>query len=119
MASMRPFLNTNNLFIKEITAGVSKQAVVSSLQAFCARTQGLVVVPVDYDSGATMGMAYMNFNCKEDGGLWGRVWGPSFLQPIKDAAGHIQQMVTPMQQAQQLLQEQQTPATAAPEKWCW
>ena len=77
MASMRPFLNTNNLFIKEITAGVSKQAVVSSLQAFCARTQGLVVVPVDYDSGATMGMAYMNFNCKEDCGLWGRVWGPS------------------------------------------
>ena len=64
---MRPFLNTNNLFVKEIQAGVSKQQVVNELQKHCPRSQGLVVVPVDYDSGATMGMAYMNYNSKEDG----------------------------------------------------
>lgn len=58
-----------NLFVREIDTGLSREQVVAELSKVCPPAAGRVVVPVSDSTGGVLGIAYLNYTSAAEGGL--------------------------------------------------
>eukprot|EP00803_Ostreobium_quekettii_P009167 evm.model.scf_268.4 EVM.evm.TU.scf_268.4 scf_268:80320-82434(+) len=66
LQSMEDLLNRKSLFVRDIDPSIPKFDVKSDLTPVCPKDVGLVCVPVDPNTQATLGYAYLNFKTSPD-----------------------------------------------------
>jgi hypothetical protein len=66
--SLEPYLNRKAICIKDIDNSLSKEELKSLLLKVCPTGSGSICVPVDKNTGYTLGQAYCNFDDKKEGG---------------------------------------------------
>ncbi len=92
-------MNRKAICIKDIDTSLSKEELKNLLLKVCPTGSGSICVPVDKNTGYTLGQAYCNFDDKKEGGC------PSSVDLVPSLAMNISDIVPPRDTAKAALEK--------------